>query len=171
MEQTTHDKAYVGPHIYDSSGELIWSGAPLFNNYAVFDFKVSSVGGRDMLTLINQHTNEIVILDNSYNINQTIRVTESGPLRSRHVNIHDFQVVNNGTRGLYFDRVRKNVTREESATVGYHGICTVEYPGFVEMDLESGEVLFEWSPENHIALNETYMDTRDGCGGRGWDYA
>lgn len=27
---------WVGPHIYDQTGELIWSGAPLFNGFDVF---------------------------------------------------------------------------------------------------------------------------------------
>lgn len=37
--------AWIGPHIYDSNGDLIWSGAYLYDDRNIMDFKLSNVRG------------------------------------------------------------------------------------------------------------------------------
>lgn len=43
--------SWIGPHIYDGSGELIWSGSHLFNHINVMDFGVMKVGNEDLLSM------------------------------------------------------------------------------------------------------------------------
>lgn len=42
----------VGPHIYDSNGDLIWSGASFVENRNAFDFRVVDVRGIPHLSFI-----------------------------------------------------------------------------------------------------------------------
>lgn len=66
-------------------------------------------------------------------------------------------------------------SRENSLKVGFDGRCRVAFPGFEERRIDSEEVVFEWMPENKIALeesymyNETYSPTHE-CAHSNWDY-
>jgi hypothetical protein len=42
---------WIGPHIYDGKGELVWSGAPMFEYWNIYDFDTRTVHGEQMLTL------------------------------------------------------------------------------------------------------------------------
>lgn len=98
VEQTDNDKTYVGPGIYDSrNGELIWNGGSDLNNFNVFGLKVTEFEGEDMLTFLQPQENHGVIMDTHYNIRRHVR---TGIWQRTH-NMHDFQLVENGTRALY----------------------------------------------------------------------
>lgn len=153
VDQTDNDKAYVGPHIYDHAGNLVWSGAPYFDGYGTFDFKVSSVHGRDMITAIHPHGNHSVILDNTYNL---YRDVDTG-INKDTLNMHAFSVVDNGTRALYLTRELKRTSSKNSNAVDFHGRCNVEFTGFEERILATNEVTFQWSPENRIGLDESSL--------------
>ena len=43
-------EAWIGPYIYDGKGDLTWSGAPLFDNFNIFDFRPIEICGENMLT-------------------------------------------------------------------------------------------------------------------------
>ena len=121
-----------------------------------------------MLGMIFPHGNGSVILDDKYNVYKTIHTGENKVT----LNMHDFQTVDNGTTALFLNKVLKETTEENSLTVDYHGHCNAEFPGFEERDLKTGEVLFEWSPEGRIGLDEsTVRGARRQCRGRDpWDY-
>jgi len=70
--------------------------------------------------------------------------------------MHDFQIVDNGASALYLTTLNKEASLESSKTIGYDGNCGVGFNGFVERDIESDNIKFEWSPEGHIELNESY---------------
>ena len=53
--QADSSPPWNAPHIYDSEGELIWSGAPIFNGYTTFDFRVINMLGKPMLSMIAPH--------------------------------------------------------------------------------------------------------------------
>ncbi len=65
--------AWVGPHIYDGNGDLVWSGVPFFRHWNVFDFGVSQVNGETHLKGLEWHEQRGVVLDNSYQLVRTVR--------------------------------------------------------------------------------------------------
>jgi hypothetical protein len=169
VAQIDNNKAYVGPHIYDSKGELVWSGAPSFDGWDVFDFKVSNVGGKDMLTGLHPHENRGFIINNKYENHAEV---DTG-ITKVTMNMHDFEIVDNGTRALYLNKDRKEISVENSLAVGFDGHCKAEFTGFQERDLKTGDITFTWSPENRIGLDESTMRTphiENACTGEAWDY-
>ena len=153
VDQTDNDKAYVAPHIYDTNGELIWSGAALFNRYDTFTFKVSHVLGKDMLTALHPKDGRGVIMDDDYEILYEIPVGVQGV----NTNMHDFQVVDNGTKALFLT-VEKTDTLRNARQVGYTGgPCKINFNGIHERDIETGDTTFLWSTKDHIALEESTM--------------
>lgn len=166
--QTKHDKPYVGPHIYDQSGELVWSGAPTFKNFNVFDFKVQQVEGKDVLTGLWPHGNIAAVVDSTYAKRLGI---STGNWKQKTMNMHDFQLVDNGTRALYLTRIPTKATLKESKKVKYDGRCIVEYTGIQERDLATGNITFNWNPEGQIGLDESTV--KKSCSGtllNSWDY-
>src|ERR1700761_8702614 len=43
--------SWIGPHIYDNHGELVWSGSHLFKKINVMDFGIMDVNGEDLLPM------------------------------------------------------------------------------------------------------------------------
>lgn len=153
VDQTHNDKAYVAPHIYDGEGELIWSGAALFDNYNTFAFRVANVGGKDMLTALHPSSERGVIMDDKYQIQEEVHVGEYGET----TNMHDFQIVDNGTRALYLNHETTNNMRNSRAAGYTDGPCRVSYNGIEEQDIKSGEITFKWNSYGKIALDESII--------------
>lgn len=59
---------WVGPYIYDGDGNLVWSGAPMFGYWNIFDFRTSIVHGQRMLTLLSDHEQRGFVINSSYQI-------------------------------------------------------------------------------------------------------
>lgn len=57
----------------------------------------------------------------------------------------------------YLTTDHKPATRENSLTIEYDGECLAAFTGFEERLIATDEVVFKWSPEPYIALNESYM--------------
>ena len=117
--------------------------------------------------MVYLHANSSVIIDNNYRIYKSIqtgRDTES-------TNIHDFQTVD-GTKALFLTRDQKLTSEENSLAIGFEGQCYVQFTGFGERELSSGELFFRWSPEDRIGLDESVMEgpTGDECRSAPWDY-
>lgn len=89
--------SWVGPHIYDHRGQLVWSGTGIFDHINVMDFKVVNLGGDDVLSMTYAVKGSAYILNKDYSINQTIDI---GQTQDRY-NMHDFGTVDNGSRFLY----------------------------------------------------------------------
>ena len=73
-------------------------------------------------------------------------------------NMHEFNVVDNGTRALAVTRNRWTaLSIEESRTVGYEGNCIVRADGIKEVDItvDPPKILFEWIGIEHIPLKES----------------
>lgn len=71
--QTVAGDAWVGPHIYDSNGDLIWSGVPTFGGWNVFDFNVAEINGIRHLSGLDWQNQRGIVLDDSYQILMTVR--------------------------------------------------------------------------------------------------
>ncbi|KAK3053181.1 hypothetical protein LTR09_005807 [Extremus antarcticus] len=140
-----------GPHIYDQTGELIWSGAPMFDHRNTHDFKTAMVNDQLMMTLVK--TDDIheggVILDNTYNIHE--RVDMRGSLAD--ANMHDFTVRDNGHRALF---MTQKTGEDYQVDIGdYSGPCNVGWQGFRELNMDTRINVFKWNALGHIPLNES----------------
>ncbi len=108
------DGAWIGPHIYDSTGELVWSGVPVFDQHLVSVFRASTYRGEDVLTGLYFHDNAAVILNNSYEIIRKIIYTSD----LHEINIHEFNVVEDGARAIVGTQfVGRNLSEEVSRAV------------------------------------------------------
>lgn len=153
VDQTHNDKAYVAPHIYDGDGELIWSGAQMFENYNTFAFRTNTFEGKDVLTALHPHSERGVIIDDTYTIQKEVHIGEYGV----NTNMHDFQIVDNGTRALYLNHEITNNMRNAREAGYTGGPCTVSHNGIEEQDIETGEITFSWNSLNNIGLDESII--------------
>jgi hypothetical protein len=102
VEQENGSAAWNAPHIYDRHGELVWSGAALFEGFSTFDFRVSEVLGQPMLSLIRPHSNHAVILNETYGIFKEIYIGNHNPsLNEMGLNMHEFMTIESGTKGKH----------------------------------------------------------------------
>ena len=158
---------WVGPHIYDGNGELVWSGVPLLKGFNGFDFRPVNVDGEDMLTMSYWHKYGVIV-DSNYTIRKEMH-NEGG-----NFNQHDFQLVENGTRALVMTTKGKRASREMSHAVGYAGRCSAMWDGFEEYDFATGKRLKEWTAYGHIGLDESYYHTdqsmEKNCAHGAWDF-
>ncbi len=173
VEQSDNDHAYVGPHIYDSYGELIWSGASFTNNYGAFDVRVNDLHGEPVISFITPEYGSVSMLDSSYQLKKTIHVGNTrdnvdDDINKKSVNIHDFTTY--GDTYTVLTRTRANVTQARMSELDYDGACTIEYPGFMEADINTDELIFDWNPRPHIALEESYVVPKKCEEEGGWDY-
>lgn len=162
-QKASDSRAWVGPWIYDSNGELVWSGAQMFGGFNVKDFKVSNVNGVDMLSGIYTHKHVDVLLNDKYEIHKEVAV---GSGRSS-INIHGFNTVDNGTHALAMTLRHAWASSQESKGVGFDGQCRVLFPGFEEYNTTTWEQTYEWNAEGHIRLDEVFVEAN--CT-RWWDY-
>ena len=99
LEQKDYKK-WNGPHIYDGTGELVWSGAPMFKHYNTYDFRTVEVGGKQMASLISRKDENGVIFDSSYQVNKTVDmdgflpqwILDSLGNKEKLTNMHDLYV-------------------------------------------------------------------------------
>ena len=156
---------WVGPHIYDGRGELVWSGVPHFKGFDTFDFKAANVGSQDMITLVYRHENAI-ILDNSYNVHRKLNISDD----AAELNMHDFNVVDNGKSALLLKTIAREATPEESDAVGFSGNCNTRFYGFEELNTTTWESIFSWTSEGNIALEESKNRRKKCRSTDGYDY-
>lgn len=149
-------EAWLGPHIYDQTGELVWSGAPLFDHFMGHDFRIAQVGGVDMLTVVYSHNNSGVILDKNYRIIRDVGYSDS----HMHSNFHDFNVVEDGTRALVLTRDEHTVlSKEKTKVIGFDGECIVRGDGMKYLDITTSppRTLFAWNASDYLELNENFF--------------
>lgn len=172
LPTTLYQPGQVGPHIYDRDGELVWSGAHLFDDRPTFDFKVAGYGGEQHLTFItNEDLHETdspggsaIILDNTY---QRGREIEDRAGRGT-MNMHEYNTIDAGRRALTITFESKladlNVDGEtQKMFIGNNG--------FSEIDTETGEPVFSWWALDHIDPTESLVEQPSGPGSYGspWD--
>ncbi|KAF7195249.1 hypothetical protein HII31_03455 [Pseudocercospora fuligena] len=162
----------IGPHIYSSDGELVWSGAHLFPGQTTFDFKVAELNSTPHLTfavgsgpLNTQYTAGFnIILNSSYHL-----VESHSPTGGTDVDLHEFTILGDGKSAL--------VTRQRAEAVTYHDTGTGEpwkhlmlQNGLEEFDIYSGRTIFEWWAHDHISPSESTFDASKQGPGLPWDW-
>ena len=176
VHQLQSDGPWNGPAIYDGAGELIWSGAPIFDGWSTFDFRVIDIQGRPMLSVISRHKLTATVFDETYQVHKTIGMKDdTKELRENAValNMHEFTTVERGAKALYMTRQLKKTSREIPKPVGMDSECYVIFDMIKELDTQTWETTNEWSLEGHVGLHESYAvkDPHNKCTKEApWDY-
>ncbi|MDQ4062983.1 MAG: arylsulfotransferase family protein, partial [Actinomycetota bacterium] len=140
-----------GPMIIDNLGEPVWFSK---GKYAM-DFKVQHYQGKPVLTwwegepFPRPSVGEYVILDGSY---QEITRVQAG--NGYQGNQHEFLITSQDT-ALF--TVYNPVRRDLSALGGPKDGVVMEGVA-QEVDIETGEVLFEWHSLEHVSPEESYRN-------------
>lgn len=143
--------------IYDSDGTLIWYGFDVTGSAGnVHDFGLCSYNNTDHLCFFTgqQYSGyargHAVIMDTSFD---TVRTVNSLNARSA-IDQHEFNIVGDSAlTAIYtpqrFDLSAYNITGGE----GWIQNCV-----FQDIDLTTGDLNFEWSAIEHVALSEGYVE-------------
>jgi hypothetical protein len=149
-----------GPMIIDSGGQPVWFFSLQEKGKSATDFKVQSYQGQPVLTwwegvLPGSGVGEYVILDNSYREITRVRAG-NGYLGD----MHEFLITPDDTALLI---IYHAVPADLSSVGGPKHGKVVE--GIVqELDIETGEVLFEWHSLEHVGIEESYEQPSENPG-------
>jgi hypothetical protein len=148
-----------GSMIIDDSGEVVWF-RPLQRRYGrPHDLKVQSYRGKSVLTWMDG-VKEYVIFDHAYR-----EIARFSAGNGRNGDHHEFLISPQDTALI---TIYNPVPWDLSSIGGLKNDRV--WQGIVqELDIESGEVLFEWHSLEHVGLVETYA-TVSQDGSPGFDY-
>ncbi|EXJ90318.1 hypothetical protein A1O1_03417 [Capronia coronata CBS 617.96] len=145
-----HHVPHPGPIIMDSGGELVW----MEDKYGqAMDFKVQQYRGRDYLTFWTGTdsgtfgTGSYVMLDSNYKLYKRV-----SPAHGRSGDLHEFKITENGTALM-------TIYEPTPADLSSFGIVSQGWiydSLFQEIDLETGELIFEWRASEHYRIDETF---------------
>ena len=146
-----------GCFILDNTGQPVWFRPVGSEAMDAMDFKVQTYKGETVLTWwAGHHTSygqgEYVICDHSYR--EITRVRAGNGFEGDH---HEFQITPQDT--ALFDIYGK-VTMDLSGLGGEKNATVLD--GIVqEVDIETGDVLFEWHSLEHVGFDESYVKPYD----------
>jgi hypothetical protein len=138
-----------GPMVVDNLGRLVWFSKDTYPR----DFKVQRYRGEPVLTwwegeiVLGHGVGEYVIFDDSYR--EVTRVRAGNGYRG---DLHEFSITLQDTALIMaYNAVPTNLSRVGGPEDGkvWDGIAQ-------ELNIETGEVLFEWHSLDHVALEESY---------------
>lgn len=146
-----HGPGQDGPMITDASGNLIWFD-PLPNGLETFDFRTQSYKGQPVLTWWQGYVassghglGEDVIKNASY---QKIATVEAG--NGYHADLHEFELTPSGTALITaYQPVRWDSTKLSGGDVVLDSIVQ-------EIDIATGNVLFEWHSLDNVPVSDSY---------------
>jgi outer membrane protein assembly factor BamB len=141
-----------GPIIVDDRGQVVWFRPVHREGPRAMDFKVQNYRGEPVLTW---GEGDYVILDSSYH--EIARFHAGHGYRGNPANPgdhHEFLITPEDTALITI----YNPVRGDLSPVGGSKDGLV-WEGIVqELDIETGEVLFEWHSLDHVDLDETHVD-------------
>jgi hypothetical protein len=138
--------------ILDNTGQPVWFRPVAREAMDVMDFKLQRYGGEPVLTWWEgEHTGygqgEYVLMDASYR--EVARVRAGNGLQGDH---HEFIISPEDT--ALFDIYHR--VPMDLSDMGGEADSTVLDGIVQEVDIETGEVLFEWHSLDHVGIDETY---------------
>lgn len=144
-----------GPMILDNNGSLVWQREATWQTY---NLEVQTYNGSDVLTFwegddsigMGHGEGSYVILDQNYNMVKI--VTAANGLRG---DLHDFIITVNDTALMTVYEPR---AIDCSSVQGPPEDCWIWDCLIQEVNIETGELLFEWRASHHHALAESYID-------------
>jgi hypothetical protein len=136
-----------GSMIIDDSGQVVWFH-PLRGPYGrTMNFETQTYKGRPVLTW-GQTPGEYVIFDDTYH-----EIARFGAANGYNGDHHEFLISPQDTALI---TIYNAVPRDLTSVGGPKDSVAIQ--GIVqELDIETGEVLFEWRSIDHVALEETYV--------------
>src|SRR5918995_1795880 len=136
-----------GSMIIDDRGQVVWF-FPLRGPYGrTMNFETQIYQGTNVLTW-GQTPGEYVIFDSSYR--EIARFTAANGYNGDH---HEFLISPQDTALI---TIYNAVPRDLTSVGGSKDSVAIQ--GIVqELDIQTGEVLFEWRSIDHVALEETYV--------------
>ncbi len=142
-----------GPMILDDSGQLVWFRPLRDKDEYAMDFKVQSYRGEPVLTwaegrvVAGHGLDQYVVLDSSYR--EITRLRAGNGYVGDH---HEFLITPRDTALLTIYAS----TPADLSLVGGPRNSEVLDGIAQEVDIETGEVLFEWHSLDHVGLDESY---------------
>jgi Arylsulfotransferase (ASST) len=141
-----------GCMILDNEGQPVWLHLLADESLDVMDFKMQTYKGEPVLTWwVGHHTGygqgEYVILDRAYR-----EVKRFGAGNGYQGDHHEFLITSEGTALItIYNKVPMDTSSMGGSADGnvLDGIAQ-------EIDIETGEVLFEWHSLKHVGLDESY---------------
>ncbi|KAG9242747.1 ASST-domain-containing protein [Calycina marina] len=141
-----------GPVMLDAKGNLVW----MENKFGqVMNFNVQNYKGQDYMTFwmgIDHaaHSNgSYVLIDSSYEI--VHRVYAHG------INIfgdlHEFRITPQGTAIMTIYHVHE----VDCTDIGLGDSCWINDGLFQEVDIETGDLIFEWRATDHVPLSDVFV--------------
>ena len=152
--------AQGGSMIFDDQGQVVWFRPLRGTQVRTMNFEVQTYQGRDVLTW-GETPGDYVVFDGSYG--EIARLHAGNGYRGDH---HEFLISPQDTALItIYNSVPQDLTAAGGSKNGraWQGIVQ-------ELDIESGEVLFEWRSIDHVALEETYVDAQEDHYAAGIDY-
>ena len=146
-----------GCMILDNDGQPVWLNLLRNEYFDVMDFKVQSYKGEKVLTWwVGHHTGYgqgvYVIADSSYR--ELKRLVAGNGLKGDH---HEFLITPQDTALITI----YNKVGMDLSSVGGPVDGTVLDGIVQELDIESGEVIFEWHSRKHVELSESRISPYD----------
>src|SRR5918995_504281 len=131
----------------DNRGQVVWFRPLQGSQGRVMNLKMQSYRGKPVLTWIETVPGEYVIFDSSYR--EIARLTAGNGYNGDH---HEFLISPQDTALItIYDAVPWDLSSIGGSRRGVVYQCIVQ-----ELDIQTGEVLFEWQSINHVGLEETY---------------
>jgi hypothetical protein len=146
--------AVQGPEILDNQGRPVWF-LSLPNNQLAADFRIQTYQGQQVLTWAQGPGFEYqtpgvttdYIYDNTYNM---VAKVQAG--NGYNADEHEFQLTPQNTALI---TIYNSVTGDESSVGGPTNGQILEGVA-QEIDVATGNVVFEWHSTDHVALTESY---------------
>ncbi|NLE21709.1 MAG: ArsR family transcriptional regulator [Actinobacteria bacterium] len=146
----------TGPLIVDAEGRPVWVG-PSRDGVQATTLEAQTYRGRPVLTWwegtidkdVGMGIGRVVIVDQRY---RTVATVEAG--NDRPTDLHEFVITPRDTALLVVYEPRAADLREYGGRAS--GRVLDNY--VQEVDIETGEVLFEWSAFDHVPPDESYQD-------------
>ncbi|KAG9253765.1 ASST-domain-containing protein [Emericellopsis atlantica] len=165
-------KDQAGPRIMDGKGNLVWSGVEDFGQAA--DLQVQEYKGKKYLTFWKDTEGISMgwgrgihyMLDENYQVYKTFRPVGEGMMSD----LHEFHITREGTVLL----TAYAPLTWDLRPIGGPKEGWIMDSWFQEIDIETGELLFEWRASENVPLEDTvrYFAGRDDglTPERGFDY-
>ncbi len=158
---TKKGESQFGPMIVENNGQPIWFRPVQNEGDFSMDFKKQSYKGEPAVSwwegeVVNGHgLGEWTVLDTSYR--EVARVRAGNGYQSDH---HELLITPRGTALI---AIYGQETRDLTSIGG--SVDDEVMDGIVqEVDIETGEVLFEWHSLEHVAIDETYAERSEDAG-------
>lgn len=142
-----------GPLIVDAQGEPVWISP---DDMAAYDVRVQELDGEQVITyyvgqsdFIGHGFGDIVVLDSSYH--EVARVTTGGDIEPGNADMHDATITPEGTMLiLAYVAEQTDLTPVGGDEDGWAWENVLQ-----EVDVASGELLFEWRASDHVEMTDT----------------